>query len=251
MCKLTNPLSVNIRRKSFSNDIAQPAVLERVAFELSDGEFVSIVGPSGCGKTTLIRMILGLDESYDGEIIINGEKINGPGLDRAAVFQEPRLVPWKSVRQNIAFAVAYPASAADYEIVDRLIKLVGLEGFEDFWPKDLSGGMAQRVALARALLNKPELLVLDEPLAALDHFTRLRMQRELLRVHDLERTTTVMVTHDIDEAIFLSDRIFVLSDRPASIKQVVPVQIPYPRRHADGEFNHLRLELLNALSGVA
>lgn len=247
---MSKPLEIDIIRKDFFVDGKPLQVLEDILFRVDEGEFVSLLGPSGCGKTTLLRLILGLDNSYEGVIKLGGELIRGPGLDRGIVFQEHRLMPWMSVRSNIEFAI--PDHQKNHEAkaqVQKLIDLVGLTGFENAWPNQLSGGMAQRVALARALVNVPDLLLLDEPFGALDSHTRLVMQEELLRILDRENTTTLMVTHDVDEAVFLSDKIIVMTKRPGSVYKTFQVDLEKPRKRTDHVFNALRVKVLEAFYG--
>jgi len=240
---MANSLEVDVSSKHFNVNGGVLRVLDHISFQLASGEFVVLLGPSGCGKTTLIRMVLGLDTQYEGEIRIGHKKVLGTGLDRAIVFQEPRLIPWKSVRKNIEFAL--PKHDPQHSShVDDLINFIGLQGFEDAWPNQLSGGMAQRVALARALVNLPDLLLLDEPFGALDSLTKIAMQAELLRIFEREGTTTLMITHDIDEAIFLADRIIVLSARPASIRTEIRIPFAHPRDRTSQDFQRVRSELM-------
>jgi ABC-type nitrate/sulfonate/bicarbonate transport system ATPase subunit len=195
------------------------------------GEFVAILGPSGCGKSTLLRIVAGLDQPTAGTVTLDGAPITGPGADRGMVFQSYTLFPWLTVAQNIRFGLAergVPA-AEQLAITARFIARTGLRGFENHWPRQLSGGMQQRCALARALANDPEILLLDEPFGALDHQTRELMQELLLEIWEADRKTVLFVTHDIDEAIFLANRVVVMSARPGRIKADVAVPLPYPR----------------------
>ncbi|WP_051236198.1 ABC transporter ATP-binding protein [Paenibacillus pinihumi] len=218
--------------------------LRDINLNIREGEFVTVIGPSGCGKSTLLRIIAGLDKAYSGFVGLNGEPITGPGIDKGFVFQEHRLFPWLTVEKNIAADL----SLRDKEVrkkVDTLIELVKLKGFEKSYPRELSGGMAQRVSIARALLRNPKVLLLDEPFGALDAFTRSHMQEVLLDIWRTNQTTMIFVTHDIDEAIFLADRVVILKPRPGEISSIVPVDLPHPRKKAGPEFQNLRLHILN------
>ena len=228
-------------------------VLRGINFDISPGEFVSIVGASGCGKSTLLRLIVGLDQDYAGDIVLDGERVKGTSLDRGIVFQDHRLLPWMTVEQNIELALLNSglSRARKKAIVDEHIKLVRLEGFERAFPKQLSGGMAQRAAIARALVNRPKVLLLDEPLGALDALTRLHLQRELQRIWMEHRTTVVMVTHDVEEAVYLSDRIVVMDSNPGRIRQVVSVPLPHPRDRAAPVLRRSRDDILQQLAGTA
>jgi ABC-type nitrate/sulfonate/bicarbonate transport system ATPase subunit len=195
------------------------------------GEFVAILGPSGCGKSTLLRIVAGLDQPTAGRVTLDGADVTGPGPDRGMVFQSYTLFPWLTVAQNIRFGLEERGlpPAEQEAIAARFIARTGLKGFENHWPRQLSGGMQQRCALARALANDPEILLLDEPFGALDHQTRELMQELLLEIWDADRKTVLFVTHDIDESIFLANRVIVMSARPGRIKADVPVPLPYPR----------------------
>lgn len=215
--------------KNFGSNGSALEVLRDINLTIPDGEFTCILGGSGCGKTTLLRIIAGLERDYSGGVRLGDAAIEGPGLDRGLVFQEHRLLPWLTVHENVGFGIGDLPTAEKAERVRQYVELVGLKGFEKSYPHQLSGGMAQRAAIARALASRPKLLLLDEPFGALDALTRIRMQQELLRIWSAQRTTMVLVTHDIDEAIFLADRIVVLSSRPGTIKRVIGVDILRPR----------------------
>jgi len=222
--------------------------LDAVSFSVAAGELVSIVGPSGCGKSTLLRLIAGLDFPTSGELQVGTEAITGPSAERGLVFQDPNLFPWLTVRRNVqAGLVALRMLREKRGEVSEFIHLVGLEGFADVYPHHLSGGMAQRVALARALITHPKVLLLDEPLGALDAFTRMRMQDEVLRLWQIRLTTMLLVTHDIDEAIYMSDRILILTPRPGRIDQTIQVNLTRPRDRSSPEFLRLRSEILQLL----
>lgn len=205
--------------------------MKDVNINILDNEFVSIVGPSGCGKSTLLRMVAGLDEFTSGQIVIMDRNIVGPGADRGMVFQSYTLFPWMTVADNIKFGLKLrkvPAKEQD-EITDRYLKVIRLEKFRNSYPKELSGGMKQRVAIARALANSPEVLLMDEPFSALDPQTREDMQLLIRQIWQIEKPTIMFVTHDIEEAIFLSSKIYVLTSTPGTVKKEVPVILPYDR----------------------
>jgi len=222
--------------------------LDNVSLAVNAEEFVSIVGPSGCGKSTLLRLIAGLDSSDSGELWVGSEPITGPSAERGLVFQDPSLFPWLTVRRNVqAGLVARGVLKERQGEVEEYIRLVGLDSFADVFPHHLSGGMAQRAALARALINHPKILLLDEPLGALDAFTRMRMQEEVLRLWQDRGTTMILVTHDIDEAIYMSDRIVIMSSRPGRIEREIPVALERPRERNSAGFLRLRSEILEML----
>jgi NitT/TauT family transport system ATP-binding protein len=205
--------------------------LDDIDITLPDKQFTVIVGPSGCGKSSLLYLVAGLMEPSGGELLLDGRRIEGSGRDRGMVFQSYTLFPWLTVRGNVAFGLRL-RGVAELQVrstVDRYIREVGLNGFEDAYPKQLSGGMMQRVALARAMANDPEILLMDEPFGALDSQTRMVMQQLLLRVWEHEHKTVLFVTHDIDEAIFLGDRVFVMTARPGRIKEEIAIDLPRPR----------------------
>lgn len=242
-----NGLVIDRCGKSFPVSKQEVTVLSDINLTIHPGEFFCIIGGSGCGKSTLLKMIAGLETASTGLISIDGRPIEGPGLDRGMVFQEHRLLPWLTVRQNIDFGLRESIKRGRAAIVDEHIELVGLAGFEDAYPGQLSGGMAQRVGLARALVNRPEVLLLDEPLGALDALTREKMQNEILRIWEVEKTTMVLVTHDIDEAIYLADRIAVLGSKPGVLRNVYEVTLPRPRSRGDAGFDALRHQLWDAI----
>ena len=223
--------------------------LRDISFSVGNGEFVAIVGTSGCGKSTLLRLILGLDPDYAGEVRLDGQRVRKPGLDRGIVFQDHRLLPWLTVEGNVAAALRRSglAKVEQRRLVADHLKLVGLEGFAKAWPAQLSGGMSQRVAIARALVNRPRFLLLDEPLGALDALTRLRLQDELAHIVRHEGTTALLVTHDVDEAVFLADRVVVLEPHPGRIARVVEIGLGPHRDRSAPAFLRLRDEVLETL----
>jgi len=220
---------------------APTQALERTDLVVEDNDFIAILGPSGCGKSTLLRIVAGLDVPSSGNVVLDGEPVSRPGPDRGMVFQSYTLFPWLTVRQNILFG-----ERATPEVADRLLARVGLGGFENHYPKMLSGGMQQRTALARALANDPKILLLDEPFGALDNQTRSLMQELLLGIWEADRKTVLFVTHDIDEAIFMANRVAVLSARPGHIKAEVRIDLPHPRHYTmktSPEFSRYKGEL--------
>lgn len=235
--------------KRYTVDGAPLDVLHDISLDIAPGEFVSIVGASGCGKSTLLRLLVGLETPDAGELRLDGQPIRGTSLDRGIVFQEHRLFPWLTVAQNVALGLlnAPLDEAEKRRSVQAHIDLVGLQGFEQAWPHQISGGMSQRVAIARALVNRPRVLLMDEPLGALDALTRTHLQQELLRIWAAEGITTVLVTHDVDEAVFLSDRIVVLEPRPGRVRAVLPVDLPRPRDRTDPAYAHVREQVLGLI----
>jgi ABC-type nitrate/sulfonate/bicarbonate transport system ATPase subunit len=246
--------AVQVRQLSKAFQIeGQPLpVLDDINLSVQPGEFVSIVGASGCGKSTLLRLIAGLEQDYSGEIALDGVPVRGTSLDRGLVFQDHRLFPWKTVTQNIALALKNHRlpKAQKQRLVDEHIALVGLTGFETAYPHQLSGGMAQRAAIARALINQPKVLLLDEPFGALDALTRIHLQRELQRIWVQQRSTMIMVTHDVEEALYLSDRVVVLDARPGRIKRIIDINLPHPRERSHPRLQQLKDELLLELTGA-
>jgi ABC-type nitrate/sulfonate/bicarbonate transport system ATPase subunit len=236
---------------------AAPVVaLQPTTLTVEPNAFLTILGPSGCGKSTLLRIVAGLDQPTSGEVRLNGKPVLGPGADRGMVFQSYTLFPWLTVAQNIGFGLREKgmAAAEAKDIVDAYIDRVGLRGFEHHWPKQLSGGMQQRTAIARALANDPEILLLDEPFGALDNQTRALMQELLLGIWERERKTVLFVTHDIEEAIFIANRVVVMSARPGRIKADLTVDLPYPRHYTlktDPDFSALKARLTEEIRAEA
>ena len=221
-------LRIEALSRTFAGARAGPATaaLERIDLTVEDNDFLAILGPSGCGKSTLLRIVAGLDTPSTGRVLLDGQPVERAGPDRGMVFQSYTLFPWLTVRENILFGTrSTPDRAA------LLIEQVGLRGFENHYPKQLSGGMQQRTALARALANDPKILLLDEPFGALDNQTRALMQELLLGIWEADRKTVLFVTHDIDEAIFMANRVAVMSARPGRVKALVPIDLPHPRHY--------------------
>jgi ABC-type nitrate/sulfonate/bicarbonate transport system ATPase subunit len=224
----------------FTRDGKSTPVLNDISLEVAEGEFVCLLGPSGCGKSTLLSTMAGFLAPTSGEIKIDGEAVHGPDPRRIFVFQERGVFPWLTVEGNIAFGLFHLPAAERRQRVAHYIKMVGLEGFEKAYPPALSGGMKQRLEVARALAVNPDMLFLDEPFGALDSITRLVMRGELLRIWEAERKTIIFVTHDIDEAVQLADRVVVMSARPATIQQIVNIEIPHPRDISSARYLELR-----------
>lgn len=227
------PVKINVLEvsKKYQTKSGGFLALQQVSLHVKEREFVSIVGPSGCGKSTLLRILAGLEEATGGKVEIAGREIEGPGADRGMVFQSYTLFPWLTVRENIEFGPRLKGTPARQrkEISDHYLAMIGLEHFAHAYPKELSGGMKQRVAIARALANQPEVLLMDEPFGALDAQTKSAMQELLLQIWEKEKTTVIFITHDIDEAIYLSQRIYVMHARPGRIAAEFPVEFAYPR----------------------
>jgi ABC-type nitrate/sulfonate/bicarbonate transport system ATPase subunit len=224
-------------------------VLGGLTLSIQPGEFVSVVGVSGCGKSTLLRLLIGLDLDYQGEIRVGGQVVTGTSLDRGIVFQEHRLFPWLTVRQNVGLGLTNStwSEAEKQRAIQEHIELVGLAGFEAAYPHQLSGGMAQRAAIARGLVNRPSILLLDEPFGALDALTRSNLQQELQRIWQAENISMVLVTHDVEEAVYLADRVVVLQARPGRIRQVVTVDVAHPRDRADPRLKERVEEVRDAI----
>lgn len=223
-------------------------VLDDVNFSVKPGEFIALLGPSGCGKSTLLRLVAGLEAPRSGVLREDGDPVTGPFPSRVVVFQDPTLFPWRTVWNNVALGLeAQGILKSQRPRVDAAIDLVGLSQFRNAYPHQLSGGMAQRVALARALVNDPKILILDEPLGKLDSLTRITMQAEIVALWQRKGFTTLLVTHDVEEALFLANRVIVFSDRPARIEADIVVDRPYPRHRGDPKLAELRRNILGLL----
>lgn len=237
------------------NDPRKPGLvaLYNISLTIRKNEFVSLLGPSGCGKTTLIRIIAGLLTADRGEVLVNSQVVNSPGRDRCMVFQQFGLLPWRTVMSNVEFGLEIDGVPREERrtLAEKYLELVGLKGFENYYPHQISGGMQQRVGIARALSKKPEILLMDEPFGAVDAQTREQLQEELLKIWAQTENTVVFVTHSIDEAIYLSDRVVVMQARPGRIKEEVTIDLPRPRWEgdikADPRFAQLRAHLRDSL----
>ena len=222
--------------------------LTSVTTSMESGEFISLVGPSGCGKSTMLRLIAGLITPTTGKLTVNGEEIEKPAPDRGMMFQKATLFPWLTVKDNIAFSLKMQGKLKGNEDkVENMIKVIGLENFREDYPAQLSGGMAQRVALVRSLINEPPILLLDEPLGALDAFTRMNMQDEILKIWQEKKQLAVMVTHDVDEAIYMGTRVLVMDAHPGRVIADIPIDLPFPRDRGSREFVEYRIDILNKL----
>jgi len=237
-------LRISRLAKQFDNGVA---ALRGVSLEVGRGEIVGLVGTSGCGKSTLLRIACGLDAPSLGEVLIDDTVVRAPRPEIGVVFQEPRLMPWLSVRDNVKFGLEGYPKALQSELAAEAIAKVGLEAFADALPKQLSGGMAQRVAIARALVTKPQILLLDEPFSALDAFTRMKLQDHLLSIWAKDRPTMLFVTHDVDEALALSDRVVVMRGQPGRVHRDYAIDLPRPRGRADAAFQAWKIRILDDL----
>lgn len=234
--------------KIFTSNDEDVIALSKVSVDIEAGEFVSLVGPSGCGKTTFLRLIAGLDSPTSGKILLDEEEIIGTSYERGLVFQSAKLFPWMNIHENIAFGLrARGIYKENKSEVSEFIDLVGLKGFEKSLPHHLSGGMQQRVSLARALINHPKVLLMDEPLGALDALTRVNMQDEILKIWQTRNTTMMMVTHDVEEAIYLSDKVIVMTPRPAKVETIIDVELKRPRDRDTKDFIDLKNKILKIL----
>ena len=237
-----------VNRTYYDDNNTYVEALKDIDLSVRRGEFLSIIGASGCGKTTLLRLVAGLDKPESGTLMLNGEEIDGPNSQRGYVFQQGGLFPWLTVEKNIAIGLktrhVYKENKSQ---VAHYIDLIGLTGFETSFPHQVSGGMAQRVAIARALINNPKVLLLDEPMGALDSFTRADIQEKLLELRRENNTTMILVTHDVDEAIFLSDRVVIMTPRPGKISEIMEINLPHPRHRGGVEFLSLRRSMLEKL----
>lgn len=241
-------LTITGLNKVFTVDDKDIEVLDNIGLDVGQGEFISIVGASGCGKSTLLRIIGGLEDYTDGVVASGGKEVHGPSGHIGMIFQESRLFPWLKIADNIAFGIGKEnrkrlSKKAQAELVQKYLELVNLVGFENAYPHQLSGGMQQRISIARALIENPDILLLDEPFGALDALTRINMQNEVLHIWEKEKKTMILVTHDIDEAIFLSDRIVVMSNRPGHIKKIIDVKMSRPRDRSSFDFIKIRTEI--------
>lgn len=226
--------------KSYLVDRERVAVLDDINLEIRAGEFLVIVGHSGCGKSTLLKLIAGLEQPDRGTITIDGREVKGPDHDRAMIFQEHRLFPWMKVGKNVAFGIQDRPKQEQEKLVDRYLSLVRLDDFKNAYPAQLSGGMSQRAAIARALITEPEILLLDEPFGALDAFTKMELQDELLKIRRTCKNTMIMVTHDIEEAVYLADRILVMSAKPGRIREIISVELGEKRNRSSENFTYYK-----------
>ncbi len=247
---MNHKLEIRNLTKTFSTEDGEMMALEDISIEVKPAEFLCIIGPSGCGKTTLLRMIAGLDHPSSGEIILDGKEVKGPSPDRGMVFQEFSLFPWRTVIKNVTFGLEIQGieKKEQYRIAEKYIELVGLQGFENHYPYELSGGMKQRVAIARALATEPSILLMDEPFGSVDAQTRNILQEELLEIWKRTKKTVLFVTHSVDEAVYLADRVAVMSARPGCLIKCLDIDIPRPRKRTSLEVNEFREKLLMLLS---
>lgn len=223
--------------------------LKDINLSINNNEFVSIVGPSGCGKSTMLRLISGLIKPSLGSLLLDDEKIEGPSSKKGMVFQNPTLFPWLKVGENVGFSGNLKnGEDIDEKTIDLMLEKVELEDFKNAYPKELSGGMAQRVSLIRTMIMKPEVFLLDEPLGSLDAFTRMNMQDEILKLWQEEKNLMIMVTHDVEEAVYMSSKIIIMEPRPGRIKEVVDIDLPYPRNRTSDEFVAYRNKILKTLN---
>lgn len=238
-------IKIHNLNKEFIVDKNPIRVLNDINLEIKQGEFITIVGHSGCGKSTLLKIMCGLVGYEDGTVERNGHKVDGPGPNCGMVFQDHRLLPWLKIKDNVGFGLKDLSKEEKEKTVSSHLKLVGLEGFENSYPAQLSGGMSQRAAIARGLANNPTILLLDEPFGALDALTRIQMQKEILEIQAKEKTTMVMVTHDIDEAIYLGDRIVVMSARPGEIKEIIETDPIESKKRGSVKFAEYKKKIYN------
>ena len=251
---MENMNHVTLRLKDVSKSFAKVEndevthALNHVNITMESGEFISLVGPSGCGKSTILRLVAGLIAPTTGKVSVNDKEIEGPSPERGMVFQKPTLFPWLTVEKNIAFSLKMQGKLAGNEDkVKRMLNVIGLESFRDDYPGQLSGGMAQRVALVRSLINEPDILLLDEPLGALDAFTRMNMQDEILKIWRERKQLAIMVTHDVDEAIYMGTRVIVMEANPGRVIADINIPEEYPRDRSSASFVEYRNEILNKL----
>lgn len=243
-------VSIQHVAREFMIDKKRLEVLRDINLQVDAGDIVSIIGASGCGKSTLLRLISGLDKPDKGKVLIGGKEVEKPSVDVGVLFQESRLLPWENTEKNVAFGLPekFPKDQKK-TLVKKYIDLVGLTGFERALPGQLSGGMQKRVAIARTLINNPHILLLDEPFGALDAFTKMNLQEEVLKIWKKERMTTILVTHDIDEAIYMGNKVVVMSPKPGVIRRVINVELPEPRSRMSVEFEEMRMKVYKEFFG--
>jgi sulfonate transport system ATP-binding protein len=238
-------LSIQNVNKSFTVDGQKVDVLKDINLEVQEGEFIAIVGHSGCGKSTLLKIIAGLEKNDTGLVTVDGKEVNGAGMDRGMIFQEHRLFPWMSIEKNVQLGLKGLSKEEKTKLSDQYLELVKLSEFKKAYPSQLSGGMSQRAAIARSLVSQPEVLLLDEPFGALDALTKIELQEELLKIRERFHNTMLMVTHDIEEAVYLADRIVVMSARPGRIKDVIKVELGTYRDRGGSDFAHYKKKIFD------
>lgn len=238
-------LSIQNVNKSFTVDGQKVDVLKDINLEVQEGEFIAIVGHSGCGKSTLLKIIAGLEKNDTGLVTVDGKEVNGPGMDRGMIFQEHRLFPWMSIEKNVQLGLKGLSKEEKTKLSDQYLELVKLSEFKKAYPSQLSGGMSQRAAIARSLVSQPEVLLLDEPFGALDALTKIELQEELLKIRERFHNTMLMVTHDIEEAVYLADRIVVMSARLGRIKDVIKVELGTYRDRGGSDFAHYKKKIFD------
>ena len=238
-------LSIQNVNKSFTVDGQKVDVLKDINLVVQEGEFIAFVGHSGCGKSTLLKIIAGLEKNDTGLVTVDGKEVNGPGMDRGMIFQEHRLFPWMSIEKNVQLGLKGLSKEEKTKLSDQYLELVKLSEFKKAYPSQLSGGMSQRAAIARSLVSQPEVLLLDEPFGALDALTKIELQEELLKIRERFHNTMLMVTHDIEEAVYLADRIVVMSARPGRIKDVIKVELGTYRDRGGSDFAHYKKKIFD------